>query len=120
MSQRWVSTLENNRLSHPRIWHLHALADALNLDLAELVIAAKLAQSRAEAARVIDGVPDDGEPFLNLLMREGRDLTEEGQAFVLEQMRIARRIYGERPDQSKEDQHETRRPGPNDPTDSGQ
>lgn len=59
MSQRWVSALENDEIDAPRLKTLHRLSDALHLDLTDLVIAASLARTKAEARRLIASEPDE-------------------------------------------------------------
>lgn len=57
MSQRWVSALERGEVVQPRLPTLHRLAGALRLDLTDLIIAAKLASTKAEARRIAQEVP---------------------------------------------------------------
>jgi len=56
MSQEWVTKVETGRIATPRPATLRKLADALRLNLADLIIASDQAKSRADAERLATSV----------------------------------------------------------------
>jgi transcriptional regulator with XRE-family HTH domain len=98
ISQVSVGKIELGKTKSPRPQTLQRLAEVLGLDIADLYVALGRAADTYNGRRVADAALPESEadPFMDVLLREGRDLTAEGRAFVLEQMRIARRIYGDR------------------------
>lgn len=78
MSQRWVSTLERGETDVPRRVHLHALAEALKLDVAELYVAADVARDESSARAADELAPiDKDDPLYNTVFWELRKLTPE-------------------------------------------
>jgi transcriptional regulator with XRE-family HTH domain len=59
MSQRWISDIERGVTVQPRLEALRRLADVLNLDVADLVLAAGLASSKEGARRLTESIPAD-------------------------------------------------------------
>jgi transcriptional regulator with XRE-family HTH domain len=81
MSQRWLSEVESGGIRQPRLPVLRRLADALGLDASDLYIAANLARTRADAARIDHEVPATGgdaeRPALTELVDQLRGLSDE-------------------------------------------
>lgn len=95
MSQRWISTLERGETDVPRRVHLHALADALSLDVSELYVAADMARDEAKAKAAIEEAPmiDKDDPLYNTVFWEIRSLSPQDLDFI---RNIIRRIKQER------------------------
>ncbi len=79
LSQRWVSDIERRDTKSPRLTTLIALAEVLDLDVADLVISAEMAKSRSEAQRLIAEIADVDDPLLDAIMLDVRSLTPEGR-----------------------------------------
>lgn len=96
MSQRWVSDIERGDTDVPKRSLLHALATALDLDVARLYVAADLARSESSAKRADESAPmsEQDDPLYNVVFNELRQLAPED----LEAIRaIVRRLQqGER------------------------
>lgn len=98
VSQVSIGKIELGKTKSPRPQTLQRLAEVLHLDIADVYVALGRAADTYGGRRVAEAAlsdPDDDQ-FMDVLLREGRDLTADGRAFVLEQMRIARRIYGDK------------------------
>ncbi len=80
MSQEWASKVETGGIAAPRAATLGRVAKLLGIDLADLVLSANLATSRASAERVARNIesydPSDPAERLCLMVRR-RGLTEE-------------------------------------------
>jgi transcriptional regulator with XRE-family HTH domain len=79
MSQRWVSTLENDGVAIPRPNTLRALSAKLGLPLTDLYIAGRVARTKAEAQRLIEEHEridvDKDDPLYNAVFWELRKLS---------------------------------------------
>lgn len=60
LHQEWVSMVERGRVKHPRTTHLQRLADALDMDARDLVVAASYTKSRQAAEQLLidDTLPE--------------------------------------------------------------
>lgn len=97
MSQRWISTLERGETDVPRRVHLHALANAIGLDVSELYVAADMARDEAKAKAAAEDAPmvDKDDPLYNTVFWEIRSLAPEDLDFIRS---IIKRIKRERND----------------------
>jgi len=82
-SQRWVSNLELGSVGQSRIATLKALANALSLDIEDLIIAAGQATSESRAKAVAEATPDYDEhalpPHLRASFLRVGELSPENQ-----------------------------------------
>ena len=74
-----MSDIERRDTKSPRLTTLIALAEVLDLDVADLVISAEMAKSRSEAQRLIAEIADVDDPLLDAIMLDVRSLTPEGR-----------------------------------------
>ncbi len=118
MSQRWVSDVERGDTETPRPKTLRRLADVLGLDLAELFMIADMARTKAAARRMADETPRE-DTGVDVLLREARSLTPEGIRFLEEQIKVARRLYGEADSKGGSGTHAEADSGPGGPADPG-
>ena len=87
MSQESVSAIERG-VQVPRIRTIHLLAQALKTDVADLVIRANLARTRAEALRVAESDVPTIDPFdvRGKIIAAVPDLEDEQAEIILELM----------------------------------
>jgi transcriptional regulator with XRE-family HTH domain len=82
MSQRWTSAVETGEIKVPRVETIRRLSKVLSVPVADLLIAAKLAETRAEAERIVQTVPEEDDPLMDIVMAGARDLTPEGREIL--------------------------------------
>jgi transcriptional regulator with XRE-family HTH domain len=91
-SQRTVSEIERGVRRRPQLHTLRAFADALEMPLAELVLASGQADDLAEAARIAEEVRNlaDQDPKLTALLLAAHELDESAVEILLHQAELLR------------------------------
>lgn len=91
ISQRWVSDVERGESKMPRIPAMHRIAVSLEIDVAQLFIAAKVAQNKVSAGKIIEEFPPSAEPILDLVVEQLRALSEDELRSVLAFTKVLKR-----------------------------
>lgn len=92
--QRTISEVERGLSRHPNLRTLQALAEALDLDLSRLVLAAGMADGLKDAQALAASLEGD-DPTVAAIMAELGELDEGGRKLALEQMRAIRKWQAE-------------------------
>lgn len=86
MSQRWVSHIELDTTTAPRVSTLRRVSEALAIDLSVLLIAANLARTKAEALKIAESDirdDDDETPLVRIAIEASDVLSPSNQKIAI-------------------------------------